>query len=153
MIMKIFIIASGIVTCALALAGPVRAGENVAGKWTAQFDSQIGVQKYTYEFKVDGTNLTGRATGIRDNGTNDVAITEGKINQDEISFVEALRFDDNDIRIEYTGKVSGDEIKLHRKVGDFAEEDLVAKRIKTATTASGIQRAKTADTNSPPAKP
>jgi len=153
MIMKTVIIASGIVTCALALAGTVRAGESVAGKWTAQFDSQIGVQKYTYEFKVDGTNLTGRATGIRDNGTNDVAITEGKINQDEISFVEALRFDDNDIRIEYTGKVSGDEIKLHRKVGDFAEEDLVAKRIKTATTASGIQRAKTADTNSPPAKP
>ncbi len=151
--MKTFITAFSIVTCALALAGTVRAGENVAGKWTAQFDSQIGVQKYTYDFKVDGTNLTGRAIGIRDNGTNDVAITEGKINQDEISFVEALKFDDNDIRIEYTGKVNGDEIKLHRKVGDFAEEDLVAKRIKQATISSNVQRAETAGTNSPPAKP
>ena len=36
----------------------------------------------------------------------------------------------SDIRIEYTGKVSGDEIKLHRKVGDFGEEDLVVKRVK-----------------------
>ena len=134
MIMKTFITAFSLVTCALAFTGTVRAGESVAGKWNAQFDSQIGVQKYTYDFKVDGTNLTGRAIGIRDNGTNDVAITEGKINQDEISFVEALRFDDNDIRIEYTGKVSGDEIKLHRKVGDFAEEDLTVKRIKDGDT-------------------
>jgi hypothetical protein len=151
--MKTFITAFRLAMCALALAGTVRAGESVAGKWTAQFDSQIGVQKYIYEFKVDGTNLTGRATGIRDDGTNDVAITEGKINQDEISFVEALKFDDNNIRIEYTGKVTGDEIKLHRKVGDFAEEDLVAKRVKTATISSNVERAETAGTNSPPAKP
>jgi len=153
MIMKTFITAFSIATCALAFAGSVRAGESIAGKWTAQFDSQIGVQIYTYDFKVDGTNLTGRAMGIRDNGTNDVAITEGIISTNGISFVESLRFDDNDIRIEYTGKVNGDEIKLHRKVGDFAEEDLVAKRAKEMNLSSDVQRAQTADTNSPPAKP
>jgi len=44
----------------LALAGSARsADETVAGKWKGQFDSQIGLQKYTYEFKVDRTNLTG----------------------------------------------------------------------------------------------
>jgi hypothetical protein len=102
---------------------------SVAGKWQGQFDSQIGVQKYTYEFKVDGTVLTGTAVGITDNGTNSSAITEGKITQDTISFVEPLKFGDNDIRIEYTGKVSGVEIKLHRKVGDFGDEDLVVKRV------------------------
>jgi len=98
------------------------------------------VQTYTYDFKADGTNLTGRAVGISESRTNDAAITEGKINQDEISFVEPLKFGDNDVRIEYTGKVSGDEIKMHRKVGDFAEEDLVAKRVPVANT------------NTPPAK-
>ena len=41
------------------------------------------------------------------------------------------------LRIEYTGKVSGDEIKLHRKVGDIAEEDLVAKRVKEERAATG----------------
>src|ERR1019366_1953391 len=106
---------------------------SVAGKWQGQFDSQIGTQKYTYEFKVDGTNLTGTAVGITDNGTNNSTLTEGKIVQDAISFVEPLSFGGNDIRIEYTGKVSGDEIKLHRKVGDFGEEDLVVKRANTAT--------------------
>ena len=58
-----------------------------------------------------------------------MAITEGSIDQDKVSFVEPLHFNDNDIRIEYTGSVSNDEMKLHRKVGDFAEEDLVIKRV------------------------
>jgi hypothetical protein len=102
---------------------------SVAGKWQGQFDSQIGVQKYTYEFKVDGTNLTGTAVGITDNGTNSSTLTDGKIVQDAISFVEPLSLGGNDIRIEYNGKVSGDEIKLHRKVGEFGEEDLVVKRV------------------------
>ena len=136
--------------CALACAGSAwSADETIAGKWKAQFDSQIGTQKYTFEFKVDGTNVTGKAIGERQMGTNEVAITEGKINQDTISFVEPLKFGDNDMRIEYTGKVSGDEIKLHRKVGDFAEEDLVAKRVKDGDAKPDTK----AEKNSPPAKP
>ena len=112
------------------VAGSVK--DSVAGKWQGQFDSQIGTQKYTYDFKVDGTNLTGTAFGITERGTNNATLTEGKIVQDTISFVEPLSFGDNDIRVEYTGKVSGDEIKLHRKVGDFGEEDLVVKRANAA---------------------
>jgi hypothetical protein len=135
----------------LAFAGSAwAADQSVAGKWKGEFDSPIGLQKYTYEFKVDGTNLTGRAIGIRDEGTNNVAITEGKIiSKSEISFVEMIKFDDNEVRIEYTGKLSGDEIKLHRKVGDFAEEDLVARRVKETETKPEVK----ANTNSPPAKP
>ena len=90
-------------------------------------------------------------------GTNNVAITEGKISTNGISFVEPLKFDDNELRIEYTGKVSGDEIKFHRKVGDFAEEDFVAKRVKEAEPKAEVKpEAKTETkpaTNSPPAKP
>lgn len=117
------------VTDAAAGASAPPAEGSVTGKWQGQFDSQIGVQKYTFDFKANGTNLTGQAIGITDNGTNNSAITDGKISQDAISFVEPLKFGDQDIRIEYTGKVSGDEIKLHRKVGDFAEEDLTVKRV------------------------
>lgn len=133
----------------LAFIGLAHAGDSVTGKWKGQFDSQIGLQKYTFEFKVAGTNLTGTATGEREMGTNTVTITEGKINQDAISFVEPLKFQDQEIRIEYTGKISSDEIKLHRKVGDFAEEDLVAKRVKAEGARADDQPA----TNSPPAKP
>jgi hypothetical protein len=96
------------------------------GKWTAEFDTQIGLQKYTYEFHVDGTKLTGKAT----NEHGETAITEGKIDGDTITFVENLNFNGMDIKIVYTGKISGDEIKFTRKVGDFASEELIAKRVK-----------------------
>jgi hypothetical protein len=144
-IVKAFILAA----CALAVVGTVRAQDNVAGKWKGQFDSQIGLQKYTYDFKVAGTNLTGTAIGERDMGTNEVAITEGTVSTNGIFFVEPLKFGDTDLRIEYTGKISGDEIKFHRKVGDVAEEDFVAKRVK----AGDAQPETKTDTNSPPAKP
>ena len=129
------------------------AEESVAGKWKGEFDSQIGVQKYTYDFKLDGTNVTGKAVGEKPTGTNEVAITEGKINKDEISFIEPLKFQDNDIRIEYTGKIKGDEIKFHRKVGDFGEEDFVAKRVTETDAKSDAKPETKPGTNSPPAKP
>ena len=143
-----------IAACAISFAGNIRAGESVDGTWKTQFDSQIGVQKYTYVFHVDGTNVTGTATGERDMGTNTVAITEGSINKDQISFVEPLKFGDNDLRIEYTGKIAGDQIQFHRKVGDVGEEDFVARRVRHANLKLGMHhRPATAATNAPPAKP
>ena len=130
-----------------AIALAASAEDSIAGKWKGQFDSQIGVQKYTFEFKVDGDKLTGKAIGEREMGTNDVQITDGKISTNGISFVEPLKFDDNEIRIEYTGKLSGDELKLHRKVGDFAEEDFVAKRVKDTDAKADAPKA------APAAKP
>jgi hypothetical protein len=49
---------------------------------------------------------------------------------DKVSFVENLTYQGMTIRIEYTGKISGDEIKFTRKVADFATEELTAKRAK-----------------------
>ena len=82
--------------CVLTIVGVARAQENITGKWKAEFDSQIGIQKYTYDFKVTGTNLTGKAIGIREMGTNEVAITEGTVSTNGIFFVEPLKFGDNE---------------------------------------------------------
>jgi len=95
------------------------------GKWTAQFDTQIGQQKYTYDFHVDGAKLTGKAINEQFGPTD---IQDGKIDGDNITFTEALNFNGNEIKITYTGKIDGDEIKFTRKVGDFATEEIVAKR-------------------------
>ena len=152
--MKTYTKSIALASLTLALAGSAwSADTTVAGKWKGQFDSQIGLQKYTYEFKVDGTNLTGKAIGIRDNGTNEVVITGGTVSTNSIFFVEPLKFGDNDIRIEYTGKVSADEIKFHRKVGDVAEEDFVAKRLKEAEPMVEAKPEAKPGTNSPAAKP
>lgn len=110
---------------ALLVAAPAFSAD-VTGTWTASFDTQVGVQNYTYTFKVEGSKLTGRAKS--QNG--DTEIQEGKINGDEISFVENLNFQDMPLRIEYKGRISGDEIKFTRKVADVATEELVAKRSK-----------------------
>jgi hypothetical protein len=104
----------------------ISAAADIAGKWGAEFDTQIGAQKYTYEFKVDGGKLTGTATGPQGS----VPIEEGKLTGDDVFFVENMTYQGMAIRIEYSGKLAGDELKLTRKVGEFATEELVVKRIK-----------------------
>lgn len=100
---------------------------DATGKWKSVFDTQIGQQSYTYEFKVDGGKLTGKA--IHANGSSE--IKEGKVVGDVVSFVENFDYQGMEIRIEYKGKFEGDnQINLTRKVGDFAVEEIVATRVK-----------------------
>ncbi|MGC4048910.1 MAG: hypothetical protein QM757_05230 [Paludibaculum sp.] len=103
---------------------------DVTGKWTAEFDTQIGPQKYTYDLKAEGSKLTGKLKGGPGDMANESEIKDGKVNGDEVSFTEIFKMEGNEIRIDYKGKVSGDEIKFTRKVGDFATEEFTAKRAK-----------------------
>jgi len=114
---------------ALLWALPAMAAD-VTGKWKAEFESPVGTQKYTYEFKVEGTKLSGKAFFERMGEKGEVELKDGKVTGDDISFVEMLDFQGTPIVIAYTGKVAGDEIKFIRKVGDFGSEELVAKRLK-----------------------
>jgi hypothetical protein len=102
----------------------------IAGKWQAEFDTQVGKQKYVYEFKVDGDKLTGKASGDIAGEKSTTEIKDGKINGAEISFVETVKFQDQDVRVDYKGKVAGDEIKFTRTVAESIKEDMVAKRVK-----------------------
>ena len=111
--------------CALLLSA-IALAQGVNGKWTAAIDTQVGMQNYTYDFKLDGDKLTGTAKSQMSGS----AITEGAVKGNNISFVETLTYQDMTIRVTYTGTLSGDEIKFNRKVGDFASEDFVAKRAK-----------------------
>jgi hypothetical protein len=103
---------------------------DLTGKWTSEFDTQIGVQKYTFEFRVDGEKLTGKAWYERMGQKGEVELVEGKIKGDEIFFVEKASIEGNELRIEYSGKVAGDEMKLNRDVGGFVTEKIVVKRVK-----------------------
>jgi hypothetical protein len=104
---------------------------DVSGTWTAEFDTQIGVQKYVYTFKVDGEKLTGTVDAERMGEKQaQVPMTDGIVKGDQIAFTENLTFDGNKVAVTYTGVVMGDEIKFTRQVGDFATETFVAKRKK-----------------------
>lgn len=101
---------------------------DVTGTWTASFDTQIGVQKYTYIFTVAGNKLTGKAKS--ELAMTETDIVEGTVNGDDITFVENLNFQDMPLRIVYKGKLSGDQIKLTRTILDMFTEEAVAMRVK-----------------------
>jgi hypothetical protein len=118
-----------VVGVAVFCALPALAAD-ATGKWKAEFDTQVGVQKYTFDIKAEGGKVTGKAFFERMGQKGEADLLEGKVNGEDISFVETLDFQGNKIPITYTGKLNGDEIKFTRKVGDFATEEFVAKRVK-----------------------
>ncbi len=116
----------------VALASFISARAAIDGQWSAEFDTQVGVQKYVYDLKADGGKLTGKAVWERMGTKGETGLKEGKITGDTVSFVEPLSFDGNEIPITYSGKLNGDELKLTRNVGDVATEEFTAKRVTPA---------------------
>src|SRR5512136_583692 len=96
-----------VILAVLILAGLVCLyAADITGKWTTQFESQVGPKKYVFEFKAEGNALTGKA--ISNIGGVDATspITEGKIDGDNISFVENLNYQGMELKISYKGKIS-----------------------------------------------
>ena len=113
---------------ALAAASLSALAADVTGTWKAEFNTQRGLQKYTFTLKQDGVSVTGKANVERDGEKREAELKEGKVEGDTVTFVEPLKIQENDIRITYTGKISGNEIKFTRKVGDFGSSEATAKR-------------------------
>jgi hypothetical protein len=111
----------------LAAALPASAADLV-GRWTAEFDSPIGVQKYVYEFKKSGDALTGEARYENSMAQGTVTLQNVKVDGDKVSFLEKLSVNGMDLDITYSGTLAGDELKLTRNVGQFGSEQLTAKR-------------------------
>ena len=98
------------------------------GTWTAAIETQVGVQNYTFTFKVDGEKLTGKAKS--EFAMTETEITEGVAKGDDITFVENLNYEGMPLRIVYKGKMMGDQIMFSRNVAEIADEPFVAKRSK-----------------------
>ena len=90
----------------IALAALVQAyAADITGKWKSEFDTQIGHLKYTYELKADGEKITGKALRELEGTKTTIDLVEGKIKGDEVSFVEPIKVQEQEIRIEYKGKL------------------------------------------------
>src|SRR5438105_12228941 len=113
---------------ALAAASLSALAADVTGTWKAEFNTQRGLQKYTFALKQDGTSVTGKANVERDGEKREAELKEGKVEGNTVTFVEPLKIQDNEIQITYTGKISSNEIKFTRKVGDFGSSEATAKR-------------------------
>jgi hypothetical protein len=99
---------------------------DITGTWSATFDTQIGQQNYTYDFKVDGTTLTGAITTANGEAT----LADGKVEGNTVTFTENLNYQGQALVITYKGEiVSVDEISFVRNVVG-TDEKLTAKRSK-----------------------
>src|SRR5436190_10272882 len=139
--MKTYLALLTFAVCSLSVSAA-----DVTGTWKAEFETQRGLQKYTFTLKQEGTNVTGKASAERDGQKREAELKEGKIEGDTVTFVEPLKIQDNDIRITYTGKISGNEIKFTRKVGDFGSSEATAKREGTGPKADAAS-SQTTSTN------
>src|SRR5438034_10621469 len=124
----------------LAVASLSALAADISGTWKAEFETQRGLQKYTFTLKQDGASVTGKANVERDGEKREAELKEGKVEGDTVTFVEPLKIQDNELRITYTGKISGNEIKFTRKVGDFGSSEATAKRDGAQTPAAPGQR-------------
>jgi hypothetical protein len=117
----------GILALLVSTALPAGTAELV-GRWTAEFDSPIGVQKYVYDFKGSSDAVTGQATYEHSMGQGTVELENIKVDGDKVSFVEPLSVNGTNITITYSGTLTGNELKLTRDVGEFGTEHLTATR-------------------------
>ena len=102
---SLFVFVIGVLLAAVALAA------DVTGKWKADFTTPDGTARSnTFTFKMDGDKLTGTVAGAQD----ETPIQDGKVSGDQISFTAERPFG----KFNYTGKITGSEIKFKVSFGD-----------------------------------
>jgi len=113
---------------AILLAAGLAQAADATGKWTAQVPGRDGqTRETTFNFKTDGDKLTGTMSGRG----GDIPIADGKVKGDEITFDVTFNFGGNSVKMDYEGKVAGDEIKFKRhRDGSEQTSEFTAKRSK-----------------------
>jgi len=114
----------------LALSARLASAQSadVAGKWKAEFDTQVGAQKYLFTLTKSGAAYAGSAVGEMAGQSRNVQLKDVALKGDTLTFSETFEFQGNSVPITYRGIIAGNEIKFVRKVADFATEEFVAKR-------------------------
>ena len=109
--MKSKVISSAVIVLAVLLVSVWAA--DVTGKWIAPVHGDQGSVDITLNLKVDRTALTGTVDNPQ---AGPADIKDGKINGNEISFHVVRKFGENEMKIVWKGKISGEEIRFTREV-------------------------------------
>lgn len=112
---------------AMALFAMSACAADVSGTWKGTAETQGGTIERTFIFKQDGAKLTGETVSERFGKS---AINDGKVEGDTVTFNVLVKFQDNEMKMNYKGQVNGNEIRFHVESGDggFSLE-YVAKKI------------------------
>src|SRR5215471_13779188 len=85
------------------------AAASVDGKWTGEVPSTSGnMRPITLTFESSGDKLEGEVSTGRD----EVPISDGKLDGDNLSFTVTRNVGGNEIRWSYTGIITGDSIRF-----------------------------------------
>ena len=82
---------------------------DISGNWKATAEGPNGAMERTFTFKVDGNKVTGESTSSMMGKSE---IHDGKIEGDTVTFVLTGKFGDQEVKLNYKGKISGNEIKF-----------------------------------------
>src|SRR5262245_16881145 len=87
---------------------------DITGNWKATAEGPQGPIERTFTFKQDGTKLTGETVS---SFTGKSTITDGKVEGDNVSFSITADLQGQSMKITYSGKIAGDQIKLKSEAG------------------------------------
>ncbi|MBV9082526.1 MAG: hypothetical protein JOZ62_07625 [Acidobacteriaceae bacterium] len=94
----------------MLLAGVAFFAADVTGTWQGDYHTREGgTIPTTLTLKVDGSNLTG---ALKSGKGPEQPIENGTVNGDEISFVITYTGEGGSRKVNYTGKLEGDQLKL-----------------------------------------
>jgi opacity protein-like surface antigen len=108
------------------MLGTVAWAADVTGTWKAQVPGRDGAtREVTINLKQDGSALTGSIGGPQ----GDTPISNGKVSGDSVSFTVVRSMGGNDVKINYSGTVSGNEIKfVQTREGSERKTEFTAKK-------------------------
>ena len=109
---------------AFTLASAPAFAADVDGKWAGTISTPGGDFPVAFEFKSDGTKLTG--TTMSPDGMS-INIKDGKIDGDKITFGVSFDFGGMALDIAYSGVVTPAEMKMTADVAGMALEFVVKK--------------------------
>jgi opacity protein-like surface antigen len=100
---------SALALCLFLVGATPASAADVDGKWTGSIDAGQGPIDVGFTFKADGSKLTGSTIGP--DGM-EVAIKEGKIEGNNLTFKISLDFGGMPFELNYKGVMTGTDMKL-----------------------------------------
>jgi hypothetical protein len=114
-----------VVPCLLLAA--MLAAADISGKWKGQFQGGDSTRELAFDFKVQGENLTGAVTGLRDKA---LEIKDGKVQGDSVTFWVMSEWQGEPVKLVFKGQLSGSEIRFTMGTEDGGwSTEVTAKRV------------------------
>jgi len=88
---------------------------DITGNWKATAEGPQGAMERTFTLKQEGAKVTGETVS---SFTGKSAITDGKVEGDTVTFTITAKLGDQDVKLNYKGKIAGNEIKFTSQMAD-----------------------------------